>query len=157
MAADGGTRSPSWARAETIETEEPSTLAAFFAAAARAGAYQAQVDAGEAALSTLTDLASSPEAPNVLRGFIAELDRLVINMSCRIEQRRPEVLRPLRKRLTVLRRRAILLRRRSSEELRPLGTRACSGNSSGGPTSPRQPRQINGHCELLDTVGPRHL
>ena len=76
-----------------VEAEAAAHLAAFYAAASRAGAYEAQADAGDAVHLALEALAASdaPRAIEALEALVLELDRLLINISCRINIRKPEI------------------------------------------------------------------
>ena len=128
-------------------------LSAFYAAAATHGAYEEQADSGDAAHAALAALAetSSQQAITGLEEFILELARLLINISCRINLRNPEKLRPLRTRLSGLRRRAILT-------LRSLGVSDPAARAkAASSTSPRRIANLGVECELLDELGPRHL
>ena len=114
----------------------------FRLAATKSGAYDAQIAAGEAYYEALTQ-ASSDASVEPLKTFMLELNRLIINISCRIGQRRPEILRPLRSQLT-------LLRRRVKFQLIALGVHSP-------PRSPRRSHLNVAPCELLDVEGPRHI
>ena len=131
-----------------VEAEAAAHLAAFYAAASRAGAYEAQADAGDAVHLALEALAASdaPRAIEALEALVLELDRLLINISCRINIRKPEILRPLRTRLSGLRRRAKLT----------LKAHGISSNRAKS-TSPRRIASSGALCPLLDEIGPRHL
>ena len=131
-----------------VEAEAAAHLAAFYAAASRAGAYEAQADAGDAVHLALEALAASdaPRAIEALEALVLELDRLLINISCRINIRKPEILRPLRTRLSGLRRRVTLT----------LKAHGISSNRAKS-TSPRRIASSGALCPLLDEIGPRHL
>jgi hypothetical protein len=123
-------------------------LATFYAVASRAGAYEAQADAGDAVHLALEALAASdaPRAIEALKALVLELDRLLINISCRINIRKPETLRPLRTRLSGLRRRVTLT----------LKAHGISSNRAKS-TSPRRIASCGALCPRLDEIGPRHL
>ena len=131
-----------------VEAEAAAHLAAFYAAASRAGAYEAQADAGDAVHLALEALAASdaPRAIEALEALVLELDRLLINISCRINIRKPEILRPLRTRLSGLRRRVTLT----------LKAHGISSNRAKS-TSPRRIASCGALCPRLDEIGPRHL
>ena len=126
-------------------------LARFYEMAGRPGAYEAQADAGDAANVALELLAqqNAAQAISALEEMVTELNRLLINISCRINLRRPEVLRPLRTRLTAVRRRAL-------QTLKLHGV-ANPNSRSGTGSSPRRIANRGQVCDLLNEIGPRHL
>ena len=129
-------------------------LDAFYEASARSGAYEVQCDSGDAAHAALESLAQSEAqsdaAIEALEAFVLELDRLLVNISCRINLRRPEILRPLRTRLNALRRRATLT-------LKGLGVSNPSASHTKAATAPRRIADRGNTCRLMDEVGPRHV
>ena len=114
-------------------------LADFKAAAAQRGAYALQITTATAALDAANNNAAA------LLELQPELQRLLVNISCRLSQRDP-ALRPQRDALSAL-------NSRCNAQLKALGLlKPAAANSSKADAA-----TLPADCEKLHSIGPRHI
>ena len=118
---------------------------AFLAAAMERGAYQKQVTTAAAAVACAVEKQSADD----LQAILPVLSRLLVNISCRLEQRKPATLRPLRKELSAL-------HSQVRAELKRFGA-ADSGSNSGSPRKPRGLASADVTKCPQRAMGVRHL
>jgi len=140
-------------------------LQSFRAAASEKGAYGVQRDSAAALLRYLdrhfgSSVGEPPTAAVVtaLHTLRTTLDRLLVNISCRMAQR-ASTLPPIRASLADTRRNAAMLCRqleRHWPEAAPPSPDAAPSPTA-APSVATHPPAIDGSCPLLSRCGPRHL